>query len=133
MEQQKNKPLQAERITNGQLGVSTAEPPSSGSGRPAAHLDFHVFVALLSMKIEVYDLWTQACLHLRVHLVAGFDKGFSQFHVVGGQAVVSAQRQSARQKANQVILQGETTQVRARWGGRVSFGLPDTHILYRLK
>lgn len=61
------------------------------------------------MKIEMYDLWTQACLYLSIHLVTGFYKGFSQFHVVSSQSIVSSQCQSTRQKANQVILQDKTT------------------------
>lgn len=79
------------------------------SGQSAAYLDFHIFVALFCMKIEVYDLWTQARLYLSVHLVTGFYKSFGQLHMISRQPVVSPQRQSTGQKANQVILQDKTT------------------------
>lgn len=92
------------------MGVSTEQRSSNyNSGQPVAYLDFHIFVALFGMKIEVYDLWAQACLHLSVHLVTGFYKSFSQLHMISCQSVVSSQRQSTRQKANQVILQDKTT------------------------
>jgi len=98
----------AEHIPNIQLGAEREEPSIRSSGQLSAHLDFHIFVALLCMKIEVYNLRTQACLHLSVHLVTGFYQGFSQLHMISSQTIVSSQCQRTRQKANQVILQDTT-------------------------
>lgn len=69
----------------------------------SAHLYFHVPAAAL-VRVEVDDLWTEAGLHLHVHLVAGLHQLFGQFHVISRKAVVSSKGQSARQETHQMVL-----------------------------
>ena len=71
------------------------------------HLDFDV-TPTVGLQVEVGDLGAQARLHLGVHLVARLHQLDGQLHVLGGQAVVGAQRQRARQETHQVVLREGT-------------------------
>lgn len=56
------------------------------------------------MHVEVDDLWTEARLHLEVHLVAGLHQLLGQVHVVSRKAVVGPESQGARQETHQMVL-----------------------------
>lgn len=68
-----------------------------------SYLYIHVLAATL-VHVEVDNLWTETCLHLDIHLVAGLHQLFGQVHVIGWKAVVSTEGQDARQETHQMVL-----------------------------
>lgn len=68
-------------------------------------MNLHIDVpSALVLQVKVSDLWAQARLHLRIHLMTRLHQLQSQVHVISGQAVVSAESQRARKKTHQMIL-----------------------------
>lgn len=74
--------------------ILSRQPPSTCS-----YLYINVLGAT-QMHIEVDNLWTEASLHLDVHLVAGLHQLFGQVHVITRKAIVSTKSQSARQETH---------------------------------
>lgn len=72
-----------------------------------SYLHIHVFAAAL-IHVEVDDFWTEASLHLDVHLVAGLHQLLGQVHVISWKAVVGTEGQNTRQKTHQVVLKERT-------------------------
>lgn len=85
------------------------------------HTSTYLHVDVLNaalVHIEVDNFWTEARLHLDIHLVAGLHQLRCQIHVVSRKAVVSAESQSAGQETHQMVLRLQTA------GLSDSLGLP---------
>ena len=93
----KNYTNEFEKDTSAKLGQDTLCMQS------CSHVCFYLHIDVSGaalVHVEVDNLWTEACLHLDVHLVAGLHQLFDQIHVVFRQAMVGPESQSAWQETH---------------------------------